>query len=41
MSQQDSTSEQGVPGARIMFWMWMATILAGFAIMAVVVGSGR
>lgn len=28
-------------GARIMFRMWMTTVIGGFAVMAAVVGSGH
>ncbi len=28
-------------GPRIMFWMWMTTVVGGFAVMAAVIGSGH
>ncbi|MBM7465490.1 hypothetical protein JOE67_001082 [Microbacterium esteraromaticum] len=28
-------------GPKVMFWMWMGTIVVGFSIMLAVVGSGR
>ncbi|MEV8220318.1 hypothetical protein AB0O65_11215 [Microbacterium sp. NPDC077391] len=40
MSQQHE-SRQDAFGPRVMFWMWMGTIVAGFAVMFAVVGSGR
>lgn len=40
MSQQQQPTP-GVLGARGMFWMWMGTIVAGFAFMFGVIGSGR
>ncbi|MEV7632216.1 hypothetical protein AB0N64_07400 [Microbacterium sp. NPDC089318] len=40
MSQQHQPV-QSTLGRRVMFWMWMGTIVIGFAIMIVVVGSGR
>jgi len=31
----------GSAGAKAMFWMWMSTVLVGFAAMFAVLGSGR
>jgi hypothetical protein len=40
MSQQRQRRHSS-HGPTIMFWMWMGTIVLGFAAMIVVVGSGR
>jgi hypothetical protein len=40
MSQQHRP-RQITLGPRVMFWMWMGTIVVGFAVMIGVVGSGR
>lgn len=34
-------TERAEIGAKVMFWMWMGVIVGGFAIMAVVLVSGR
>ena len=40
MSQQNQPGRSAL-GPKVMFWMWMGTIVIGFAIMLGVVGSGR
>lgn len=40
MSQQHRSGHSDL-GARVMFWMWMGAIVLGFAVMFVVIGSGR
>lgn len=34
-------SERADIGAKVMFWGWMGVIVGGFAIMAVILVSGR
>jgi len=40
MSEQHRPGRSSL-GPKVMFWMWMGTIVVGFAIMFAVVGSGR
>ena len=35
------TQHEGFAGPTTMFWMWMTTIVVGFAAMIAVIGSGR
>lgn len=39
--QQQQQPGQRTLGSRVMFWMWMGTVVIGFAVMIAVIGSGH